>query len=229
MIRIYGDSHSIHSFRPIQESSSLTLSCKHTHTGLAPTWYTHIPVEHCKHYYAGSTTMHRIGRDNIIIGYDKNEVNTNDIVVLSYGEIDCRCHIHRQINDNGRNEDDVIHELTHNYFRTIRNNRENQTTIIVGVIPPTKRLDFESLNGPILHELPFVGTDEDRSRYTKKVNALLEELSNKHGYHYFNPYSHYMREDGTLKYELSDSCVHLGDAWFFLDRFIELYTSISCP
>jgi hypothetical protein len=173
--------------------------------------------------------MHRIGRDNIILGYDKNEVNSNDIVVLSYGEVDCRCHIDRQIHDNGRNEDDVIHELAHNYFRTIRNNLANQTTIIVGVIPPVKRLEYESVNGPILHEIPFVGTDEDRSRYTKKINVLLEELSKEYGYHYFNPYSHYMCEDGTLKFELSDSSVHLGDSWFFLERFIELYTSISCP
>lgn len=43
---------------------------------------------------------------------------------------------------------------------------------------------------PILHEFPFIGTDEDRVRYTKKMNELLEKLSNKNGYIYFNPYDY---------------------------------------
>ena len=170
--------------------------------------------------------MFRIGRDNTIINFNKNEVTTKDLVCLVYGEVDCRCHIQRQIN-NGRNEDDVINELVNNYFRTIKNNvNDNVKVIIVGVIPPTKQNDYERIHGPILHEFPFIGKDEERVRYTQKVNILCEELSKSNGYIYFNPYSYYTREDGTLKYELSDSIVHLGDNNFFLKSFTDLYNKI---
>jgi len=170
--------------------------------------------------------MFRIGRDNVIINYDKNTITSeNDMIIISYGEVDCRCHIQRQIN-NGKDEDDVINELVDKYFLTIINNIVGKSKIIiVAVIPPTKRNDFEKIHGPILHEFPFVGKDEDRVRYTNKVNNKLEEYSNKNNYIYFNPYAYYTREDGTLKHELSDTNVHLGDTSHFLEKFYECYKS----
>ena len=169
--------------------------------------------------------MFRIGSENIIINFD-NFISKNDVIILSYGELDCRCHIQRQINT-GRDEDDIIHELVDKYFLTIRNNIiGNCKLIIVGIIPPTKQNEFETLNGPITNGFPFVGKDEDRVRFTNKVNKLLEENSNKNNYIYFNPYDHYTRQDGTLKHELSDRTVHLGDNSYFLEKFYECYQSI---
>lgn len=200
MIYIYGDSHAYFSFK----------NCKLDHAN----------------YQCASITMFRIGRDNNIINFNKHsQIHHNDVIVLSYGEVDCRCHIQRQI-DNGRSEDDVINELVNKYYQTIKNNIVNGKIIIVGVIPPTKRYDYESLHGSILHEFPFVGTDEARVRYTRKVNAKLEELANINNYVYFNPYSYYTRDDGNLKYDLSDKCVHLGDNSYFLERFYDVYNSI---
>jgi len=202
MIYIYGDSHASFSFR------NLNLDYNDLHSP--------------------SITMFRIGRDNIIINFNKDIIQKGDIIILSYGEVDCRCHIQRQINL-GVNEDAIINELVSNYFKTIKNNIINidAKIIIVGVIPPTKQYDCEIINGPIVHEFPFVGSDEDRVRYTNKVNKLLEELSIINNYIYFNPYYYYERPDGTLKHELSDSIVHLGNNSFFLEKFIELYTKIS--
>lgn len=200
MIYIYGDSHAHFSFK------NLKLDYKDLHQS--------------------SVTMFRVGRDNTIIKFDKNTtINENDTIVLSYGEIDCRCHIQRQINS-GRNEDDVINELVDKYFLTIRNNIVNKCRIIVvGVIAPTKQNDYEILHGPILHEFPFVGTDADRVRYTAKINKKIEEHSKINNYTYFNPYDYYTREDGTLKYELSDRIVHLGDNSYFLKKFYDCCNS----
>ena len=195
MIYIYGDSHARFSF-------------------------TNLNLEH-KDLHCPSITMFRVGRDNAIINFDSNQVfNENDVIVISYGEVDCRCHIQRQINT-GREEDSVINELVEKYFQTITNAlyNKNLRVIIVGVIAQTRQFDYEVLNGPITHEFPFVGTDEDRVRFTLKVNLKLEELANKNSYTYFNPYSYYTREDGTLKHELSDRTVHLGDTSHFLERF----------
>jgi hypothetical protein len=202
MIYIYGDSHAYFSFRNL----------KLDHTDLSNS----------------AITMYRIGRDNIIINFNKDIIQKNDIIILSYGEIDCRCHIQRQI-ISGRNEDDIINELVTNYFNTIKNNTLNigAKIIIVGIISPTRKSDYQKINGPVLHEFGFLGSDEDRVRYTKKVNKLLEELSIKNNYIYFNPYSYYERPDGTLKYELSDKLVHLGDNSFFLEKFVELHKNIT--
>ena len=203
MIHIYGDSHGKFSFE-------------------------RLGLEH-KNHIEYSITMYRIGRDNIIINYNKEEIQENDIVILSYGEVDCRCHVQRQI-DSGRLEDDIIAELVDNYFLTIQSNVEkNIRVVIVGIIPQTRQHDYECRHGPIRHDFPFIGTDEDRVRYTTKLNKRLEEkcIETGTGYYYFNPYEYYTREeDGTLKYELSDRIVHLEDNAYFLEKFMELYTQI---
>ena len=200
MIYIYGDSHAFFSFKNLKIS----------HVNRA----------------RSAVTMFRIGRDNTIINLNKNtRFQINDVVVLTYGEIDCRCHLQKQINL-GRNEDDVIDELVNNYFRTIRNNVRNLKVVIVGVIP-TKKVDAELIGDPS-NEYPFVGTNEDRVRYTMKLNKKLEEMANSHNYIYFNPYSYYTRADGTLKDELSDTNVHLGDNSYFLQQFSSM-CKIKCP
>ncbi len=110
---------------------------------------------------------------------------------------------------------------------TIKNNIIDKCKIIVvAIIPPTRQIDYESIHGPILHEFPFVGNDEDRVRYTNKVNLKLEELSKINNYVYFNPFDNYKREDGTLKHELSDNSVHLGDNSYFLEKFYDCYKSL---
>jgi len=206
MIYIYGDSHAHFSFK------NLTLP----------------------HYnlWRASITMHRVGRDNKIINFINADFlqNNNNIIIFAYGEVDCRCHIQRQI-DMGRVEDEIINELVTNYIRTIKSNitAANVKVIIVGVIPPTKQTDYEGRHGPITHEFPFVGSDENRVRYTRKMNNLLEELANNNNYIYFNPYSYYTRDDGTLKYELSDLNVHLGDNSQFLKNFNDLHETIPRP
>jgi hypothetical protein len=202
MIHIYGDSHSKLNFRNLKLPN----------------------INHS----VNSITMFRIGRDNIIIGFDKNTIQKKDIIIICYGEIDCRCHIQKQINL-GKNEDDIINELVNSYIRTIKNNTNDLDIkiIIVGVIPPTKQTDYEKNYGPILHEFPFVGTDDERVRYTQKVNTLLEELSTMNNFIYFNPYSFYTRSDGTLKHELSDTIVHIQDTSVFLEQFMDLYTKIN--
>ena len=202
MIHIYGDSHANRSFKNLK-----------------------LPYND---FHSNSITMFRIGRDNIIIRFSKNMIKNGDILVMVYGEVDCRCHIQRQV-DLRRNEDDVINELVTKYFNTIKNNTVDLDVkiIIVGIIPTTKQYELESIHGPITHEFPFVGSDKNRVIYTNKVNKLLEEFANKNNYIFFNPYSYYTREDGTLKFELSDSNGHLADNSVFLEKFVELYLQLK--
>lgn len=169
-----------------------------------------------------SITMFRIGRDNIIINFNNQEHNEDSILCFNYGEVDCRCHIQRQINL-GKNENDIIYELVDKYFNTINNNiNKYSKIIIVAIIPPTKQMAYESLYGQITHEFPFVGSDEERVSYTIKMNNLLKEYCNKYNFIYFDPFDYYKSYNGLLNFELSDNNIHLGDNSFFLEKFIEL-------
>jgi hypothetical protein len=97
MIYIFGDSHGYHNYK--NNSNVINL-------------------------YQSNITMHRIGRDNIIINFNRIKPRSDDIYVFCYGEIDCRCHIQQQINA-GRVETDIIEELVRNYFTTIYNNTKH--------------------------------------------------------------------------------------------------------
>jgi len=183
MLFIYGDSHADFTFRNIK-------------------------VPHRNHFHH-SITMHRIGRDNTIVNFNREDHDENSIICFVYGEIDCRCHIGQQIN-RGRNEDDIIRILVDTYLNTIYNNTKLYKSILVfAVVPPTQQKDYENINGPIQHEFPFVGTDEDRVRFTKKMNTLLEIKCSEYKYIFINPYASYTMENGCLRHELSDGLVHV--------------------
>jgi hypothetical protein len=193
MIFLYGDSH-VSSFKGL-DLPHVNLQCS-------------------------SITMFRIGRDNHIIHFDSSHHDSNSVLCFVYGEVDCRCHIQRQVNI-GRSEHEVIRELVEKYFQTLSNSiKAHSKVFVVGVIPPTAQGDYESINGPILHEFPFVGSDADRVRFTNKVNECIKKRCSENGYIYFNPYpDFYTRPDGTFKYEFSDNTVHLRENSQFLKSF----------
>ena len=201
MIYIYGDSHAKKCF--------LNLI---------------LPFKDC---HEQSITMHRIGRDNIIINCNPADHDDNSVICLLYGEVDCRCHIQRQIHL-GKNEDDIIYELVVNYFNTIANNIQMcKKVIIVAIVPPTKQCEYEHIHGPIDHDFPFVGSDEDRVRFTNKMNRLLEHFCSKNdNYIFFDPYVYYKDKDGNLIFQMSDTYGHILQNAVFLEKFVELYETI---
>ena len=202
-LNIYGDSHALVSFRNLE-------------------------IEH-RNLFQFSRTMFRIGRDNQIIHFNPDHVSKDRIFCLIYGEVDVRGHIGKQVHY-GRHHEIVCKELVNSYLLTIQNNiTEYKAIIIVAISPPTASKDHEQCNihnetngGPI----PFIGTDSDRVIYRNCINELLEEGCLKLGYVFFNPYASYTREDGTLKYELSDKCIHVWQNAHILNEFQKLIGSL---
>lgn len=156
--------------------------------------------------------MHRVGRDNKIPNFDCTIHDENSTLLFCFGEVDCRCYIIKQTKLN-KNINDIIHDLVINYVKTIQNAviKYNEI-IIVGVIPPTKQNDYESVNGPITHEFPFIGSDEERVMCTMLINKKLKEECEKYNnFKYFYPYNKYENSDGTLNFSLSDNTVHVKE------------------
>ena len=168
--------------------------------------------------------MFRTGRDNSIINFEySGESDTN---ILCYGEVDCRCHVQRQINL-GKNEDDIINDLVESYINTIKNViKVYKNIIIVAINPPVEKEEYENINGPILHEFPIIGSDSNRARFTEKMNILLKKYCIINSFIFFDPFDFYKRKNGCLKYELSDKICHIEDNSYLLDKFMKEFKDI---
>lgn len=184
-IFIFGDSHARYSFDG--------LALKHSNLSQS------------------SFTLNRVGRDAIIPHYNPSYDSENSVFVFNFGEIDARCQIHKQLLI-GRDLEEIINNLATSYINAIKRNIiKSKKVIIVAVIPPTRRYDYESRHGPITHEFPFLGTDEERVNYTILLNAELEYNCRQQGFYFFDPYEIYKNVDGTLNFDFTDNLVHIGN------------------
>lgn len=192
LIQVYGDSHAHFSCQSLkayfQEDNDITVVSSHEY----------------------SVTMHRIGRDKHIVHCVPDLIDREkDIVIILYGEVDCRCHIGRQI-QKGRDLAEIVETLVCNYINTIIQ-YGFKNVIVIAVPPPVPIKEYEARNGPITHHLPMVGTDEQRLMYTTKVNEKLKTECEKHNLHFINPFDSYLRPDGMMDFSKSDGNSHIGN------------------
>jgi hypothetical protein len=91
-------------------------------------------------------------------------IKNGDTIIFSLGEIDCRCHIHKYIN-NTTSYENIINNIINNYFEAIKLNiiTSNITFkhICVYNIPPP----IQKYNTPENPDYPYIGTDEERKTY----------------------------------------------------------------
>ena len=147
-----------------------------------------------------------IGRDGIDIR-DFN-IKSGDTVIFCFGEIDCRCHVHRHITKD-RSYKDVIDEIVTTYVESIKKNVgiiENTKFCIYNVVPPVRK-DKVGQNP----EYPFLGSDEERKKYHLYFNQKLKDECEKNNFLFFDVYNDYCDKDGFLNKSMSDNNVHLKD------------------
>ena len=94
--------------------------------------------------------------------------------------------------------------------------------IICAIVPPIRKNTYEDVYGPITHDFPFVGNDEDRLRYTNKMNDLIQQKCIEYDFIYFDYYDFYKDKDGYLKYEFSDTNVHILNNSYILQSINHL-------
>jgi hypothetical protein len=149
-------------------------------------------------------------------------------VIYQFGEVDCRCHIGKQLLL-GRTLDEIIIELINNYINSINENLigYNNIKIIICCIPPQMNQQyFENIHGPITHEFPFVGTNEERSKYTLLMNELLKISCQKNNYYFFDYYENYVDENGLLKIVLSDNICHIHKNDKLLEKIYKIIDNL---
>ena len=190
-IHTFGDSHSVNGWDTIDH----------------PIIYKH---------HLGAKLCYSIGINNINMTETKKLYNSDetisvedgDVVIFSLGEIDCRCHIHKHINDKNTYMS-IIDEIVKNYaiaIETSISGFKNLIVCIYNVVPPVNKHNC--------HEYapqPFLGSDEERKQYVLYFNKKLREVCMEKKYIFFDIYDKYTDEFGFLSKALSDDNVHIKD------------------
>jgi hypothetical protein len=201
MIYIFGDSHANFNFKNIKYQNVIN-------------------------NYQNSITMHRIGRDKLNLS--SYGIKNNDIIIYQCGEVDCRCHIGKQLLL-GRQLNKIIYELTNKFIKSIKDNlkKYDKLEIIICCIPPPMNQEYyENLHGPITHQFPFVGTESERINYTILMNNKLQKYCKKNNFYFLNYYDDYKNINGNLKVEISDNICHINKNDIVLQKLYNIIDNL---
>ena len=187
MLHTFGDSHAVSGWSELQNSGLLSIEIRIHHLG--------------------AKLMHSVGMEGLsLLDIQQYGVRNGDIVVFCFGEIDCRCHVHKH-SKNGHEQ--TINELVQKYVATIKLNISKYSDLkvcIYGVVPTFKYLGQG--NNP---EFPFLGTNEQRLGYTLYMNQSLKKACSENGFIFIDTQQYYAGKDGFLESKLSDGGLHIGD------------------
>jgi hypothetical protein len=178
-----------------------TVGDSHSHNGWGKSVVSH---------HVGAKLAFSVGRDqlNVLDIRKYKDMHDGDSVIFSFGEIDCRCHVHKHISKKiGYIE--IIDDIIEKYLETIRLNISVSSVIfrnvcVFNIVPPVdKRNTRENPNQP------YLGTNEDRKKYVLYFNKKLSELCEKMGYIFFDVHDKYVDSNGLLRKDYSDGNVHI--------------------
>lgn len=177
-------------------------------------------------HWLGPVLMHRIGRDGLYIESVESE-SPHVILLFAFGEIDIRCHVGKQV-EKGRNIHEVLNTLAERYVqslnRTVHFLRTNPKMhfAIMSVLPPAVA-DPECWNP----DFPFIGSDQQRSDWTKELNTILSQLSEIHNYYFLDMYTDHADEHGMLFRHYSDGHVHIKDSPYVEKRVRQMMNDLD--
>jgi hypothetical protein len=155
------------------------------------------------HHHLGPRLMHSVGRDGLDLrAYG---IADGDTVICCFGEIDCRCHVHKF----GPDYRKTIAATVERYVQALLANLERLPRLrlcVYNIPPPIRKAG--KLENP---EYPYLGTDEERRAYVNCMNELLAEQCARHGLIFVDVAREYADEHGFLRDSQSDGNVHIAD------------------
>ncbi len=145
----------------------------------------------------------------------KFNIKDGDTIIFCLGEIDCRNHVHKHITDTTTYQE-IINNIIDNYFEAIELNVtvsqiKLKNICIYNIVPPINIGD---------NNYSYLGTDKQRKQYILYFNKKLKEKCIEKKYIFFDIYNDYIDENGFLKKELSDGCVHIKNG-IYISKFIK--------
>lgn len=131
------------------------------------------------------------------------------LVVLSFGEIDCRCHVGRRLASDGSAEV-ALENLADAAMTLLAEvaSASNRRVLFLSITPPS--------NVDLNPEFPVVGDIRKRTQWTDQLNAKIQSRILDAGSSVFGfvDYTGPVKDrDGSLLKEISDGNVHLAPQW----------------
>jgi hypothetical protein len=141
-------------------------------------------------------------------------VKCEDTVIFCFGEIDCRCHIHKHVTPENPYTV-IIDDIIENYIDAIHLNKTSKVCVY-NVVPPVSRYNTSENR-----QHPYLGTDDDRKNYVLYFNQKLKERCIEENFIFLDIYDKYTDANGFLNKKLSDGHVHISDDKY-IREFIDL-------
>lgn len=162
-------------------------------------------------HHLGATTAHNLNKRNSTTNSHEKmsrvieKVGEKDIVMLCFGEIDCRIHIYYQHKKS--NEKHSINELIDrtisNYGHVMAQLKECGTNFCVYCVSPATKVENE-------YKYPFYGTPEIRTQINRTFNARLRAFCETNGYKFIDIYDKVADKDGLMLQEYAGDEIHLN-------------------
>jgi len=180
-------------------------------------------------YHIGAATAHNLVKENSLSDSNRklfkivNTINKRDIVLLSFGEIDCRIHIYYQHEKNNGNRAirDLIEDTVANYGKVLRTLHDTGLNVIVYGVPPVAGVRNE-------YRYEFYAPPEVHAVINSMFNESLKGFCRQHGYPYIDVHSRFSNGGGYMLDEYARDEIHLnGGVVDFVKREIKEQAGIS--
>ena len=134
----------------------------------------------------------------------------NDWIILSYGEVDMRAQVHKQVIANNMTYEQVIDGILQNYMAAVKiiSDTYSKTKISLLNAFPAKKDPFVA-NPYVKGAWEFQGTDQERKTYTEYFNLHLKQLCSINNYLFFDIYDKIKNNEGYLIDAYTDGTSHL--------------------
>lgn len=133
------------------------------------------------------------------------KLGRKDMVMLLFGEIDCRIHIYYQHkkSDGKHSIDDLIDRTIYNYGEIMAQLKQRSVNFFIHCVSPATEVGNE-------YKYPFYGTPEVRSRINRAFNEKLRAFCAENGYRFIDIYDKVADENGLMLKEYAGDDIHLN-------------------
>lgn len=138
------------------------------------------------------------------------EIPKGSKVMFCYGEIDCRVHLIKQAEKQGRGIIDIVRECVKKYLSVVLETRERGYEVLVWGVPPSMRRTLRRHEIKKYGNYPITGTCQERNEATFLFNYYLEKLAAKHGIKIISIFNKLIDTDWQTKTGYFSDPVHLS-------------------
>jgi hypothetical protein len=132
----------------------------------------------------------------------KKELPLNSTVLLCFGEIDCRCHLIKQSEVQGKHIEEIVKDCVSNYFEVVDELTNAGYKVMVWNVVPTS----ESVNA----EYPTYGGHIERNRCTAFFNGELSKECERRGLAFVSIFEKLVSRDLKTHRNYFFDAIHLG-------------------